>query len=285
MRNKILCSDESKIGLFGLNDKCHVWRKPGTAHHLTKISPTVKHGGGSGADVGCEKNPDYVEHLARKYMRKCRVESSTDSESDNNENFGNALSSTPTHEITSNVELLTLQFRDPYDGDSESSAQSDSSAHDPFLSETDSTIPGTKDGHVHMECSSGSAQEQQTSWDDCSLASCEIRDLSFRPQATADSSPDNVRSCQSVTSQSRQSMDCGIVAEAASPTSGHFVLIGVNPRVANSTPSSVFAASMTSEENSDFSMMESSVIKRKFGLKMDIEKLRRKKARVAEHSS
>ena len=39
MRNKILRSDETKIELFGLNVKHHVWRKPGTI-------PTVKHGGG-----------------------------------------------------------------------------------------------------------------------------------------------------------------------------------------------------------------------------------------------
>jgi hypothetical protein len=31
-------SDETKIELFGLNAKDHVWRKPGTI-------PTVKHGG------------------------------------------------------------------------------------------------------------------------------------------------------------------------------------------------------------------------------------------------
>ena len=40
MRNKILCSDETKVELFGLNAKRHVWRKPGTI-------PTVKHGCGS----------------------------------------------------------------------------------------------------------------------------------------------------------------------------------------------------------------------------------------------
>ena len=37
MRNKILWSDETKIKLFGLNAKHHVWRKAGTI-------PTVKHG-------------------------------------------------------------------------------------------------------------------------------------------------------------------------------------------------------------------------------------------------
>ena len=46
MRNKIIWSDETKIELFGLNDKCHVWRKPGTI-------PTVKHGGGNIMLWGC----------------------------------------------------------------------------------------------------------------------------------------------------------------------------------------------------------------------------------------
>ena len=39
-------SDETKLELFGLNAKCHVWRKPGTI-------PTVKHGGGSIMLWGC----------------------------------------------------------------------------------------------------------------------------------------------------------------------------------------------------------------------------------------
>jgi hypothetical protein len=30
MRNKILWSDETKMELFGLNAKRHVWRNPGT---------------------------------------------------------------------------------------------------------------------------------------------------------------------------------------------------------------------------------------------------------------
>jgi hypothetical protein len=44
--NKILWSDETKIELFGLTAKRHVWRKPGTI-------PTVKHGGGSIMLLGC----------------------------------------------------------------------------------------------------------------------------------------------------------------------------------------------------------------------------------------
>ena len=46
MRNKILWSDETKIELFVLNAKCHVWRKPGTI-------PTMKHGGGTIILWGC----------------------------------------------------------------------------------------------------------------------------------------------------------------------------------------------------------------------------------------
>ncbi|KAK1794552.1 hypothetical protein P4O66_001278 [Electrophorus voltai] len=53
MQNKILWSDETKIELFGLNAKRHVWRKPGTAHHLANTIPTVKHGGGSIMPWGC----------------------------------------------------------------------------------------------------------------------------------------------------------------------------------------------------------------------------------------
>uniref|UniRef100_A0A8C1JBF2 Transposable element Tc1 transposase n=1 Tax=Cyprinus carpio TaxID=7962 RepID=A0A8C1JBF2_CYPCA len=50
VRNKILWS---KIELFGLNSKQYVWRKPGTAHHLSNTVPTVRHGGGSIMLWGC----------------------------------------------------------------------------------------------------------------------------------------------------------------------------------------------------------------------------------------
>ena len=46
MRNKSLWSDETKIELFDLNVKRHVWRKPGTI-------PMETHGGGSIMLWGC----------------------------------------------------------------------------------------------------------------------------------------------------------------------------------------------------------------------------------------
>lgn len=41
------------IELYGLNAKRHVWRKPGTAHHLANTVLTGKHGGGSIMLWGC----------------------------------------------------------------------------------------------------------------------------------------------------------------------------------------------------------------------------------------
>ncbi|KAF7649137.1 hypothetical protein LDENG_00146120, partial [Lucifuga dentata] len=40
---RVLCSDETKIEVFGINAKCYVWRQP--KHHQGKTIPTVKHGG------------------------------------------------------------------------------------------------------------------------------------------------------------------------------------------------------------------------------------------------
>ena len=53
MRNKIFWSDETKIELFGVNARRHIWRKPGTAHHQANTIPTVTHGGGSIMLWGC----------------------------------------------------------------------------------------------------------------------------------------------------------------------------------------------------------------------------------------
>ena len=47
VRNKVIWPDDTKIELFGLNYKRHVWSKPSTAHHLPNTIPTMKHAGGS----------------------------------------------------------------------------------------------------------------------------------------------------------------------------------------------------------------------------------------------
>uniref|UniRef100_A0AAZ3QDK9 Transposase Tc1-like domain-containing protein n=1 Tax=Oncorhynchus tshawytscha TaxID=74940 RepID=A0AAZ3QDK9_ONCTS len=59
MRNKILWSDETKIELFGLNAKRHVWRKLGTI-------PTVKHGGGRIMLQGCFSAAGRLVRIERK---------------------------------------------------------------------------------------------------------------------------------------------------------------------------------------------------------------------------
>ena len=59
MRNKILWSDETKIELFGLNAKHHVWKKPGTV-------PTVKHGGGSIMLWGCFQRQGLGDQLRER---------------------------------------------------------------------------------------------------------------------------------------------------------------------------------------------------------------------------
>ncbi|KAF7654180.1 hypothetical protein LDENG_00073090, partial [Lucifuga dentata] len=42
----VLWTDETKIELFGLNEKCYVWRKADTIFLHQNLIPSVKHGGG-----------------------------------------------------------------------------------------------------------------------------------------------------------------------------------------------------------------------------------------------
>jgi hypothetical protein len=50
---KVLCSDETKIEIFGHQAKRYVWRKPTNTHHPENTIPTWKHGVGSIMLWGC----------------------------------------------------------------------------------------------------------------------------------------------------------------------------------------------------------------------------------------
>ncbi len=50
---KVLCSDEPKIQLFGINSTRRVWRRRNAAYDPKNTIPTVKHGGGKIMLWGC----------------------------------------------------------------------------------------------------------------------------------------------------------------------------------------------------------------------------------------
>ena len=68
MRNIILGSDETKMELFGLKDKRHAWRKPGTAHHLAYTVPMV-----TSQDRGKDEQSKVQRSLMITYTRALRT--------------------------------------------------------------------------------------------------------------------------------------------------------------------------------------------------------------------
>ncbi|XP_040268333.1 uncharacterized protein LOC120982334 [Bufo bufo] len=227
------------------------------------------------ADVAMDsgRNSDYVERLASKYMRKCKVESSTDSESDNNnEGLGINMSIAASPVDIKTMDFQKLQFLDPYDGDSEDTLQSNSSECEQTCISDDPQDPcPLGEGSVGMDCGLVSISDPPC------LTSCSDR---LEKVKTSWQSPDISEKSSVPSGSSDLSMDSGTVTEDASVASGRFLLIGLASRAETST---VFPASLTSEETSDFSMFESSLIKRKGGIRMEGEKMRLKKLRVAEY--
>lgn len=53
IRNNVLWTDESKIELFGHQNRGHVWRKSNTAFQQKNLKPAVKHGCESVMVWGC----------------------------------------------------------------------------------------------------------------------------------------------------------------------------------------------------------------------------------------
>ncbi|XP_063295274.1 uncharacterized protein LOC134582537 [Pelobates fuscus] len=242
-----------------------------------------------------ERHQDFVDRLACKYMRKCKVkvELSTDSESDN-EIFGPGPTSTPNHGSSWRKRSTKLQFLDPYDGDSEeASTHSDSAVYSRCLPKRgkksllkNTVDPKYQEGTVLVPDHIPPPSEQKNSpaleSSDICMKSLTDSETSLQ---TSEKLCDNSKSVQDLI---ETSMDSRAAPENRRSNSGHFLLIGVDSRTANhsgTVTSPRFQGNLPpTEENVDCSMSPISLAKRKLGLKMDYnnDKHRRKKARVTD---
>ncbi|XP_059330895.1 uncharacterized protein LOC132074873 [Ammospiza nelsoni] len=126
------------------------------------------------------KSPDCVERLARKYMQKCTVESSTESESEcRAEVVPTPLAGGPKKA----KESRGLQFSDPYDGDSE-------------------------DASVHTDCSMKDAP-----WMNSASQAAPLEDAATSEDEESFPNPPNVREIQAVN-------DCRAALEPPGPEQG-----------------------------------------------------------------
>ncbi|KAM4664069.1 uncharacterized protein O3C94_012248 [Discoglossus pictus] len=239
-------------------------------------------------------NPDYVDRLARKYMRKCKVESSTESESDtNNEIFGPGLTTNLIHGTSRKTGTYKLQYLDPYDGDSEESGHSDYSVHD--QPQSDCPAPLTSTGLSFWSKDIGSLtgtsllHDKASPRDRGNPLENEGSDVCMRPSVNLTSKTflkETWNRFDQNASTLDISMDSGVVTDSSNVNAGHSVLIDGESKGQHHTVNSKSPAGQTriTSENSDFNMLEVSLAKRKFGLRVDSnnEKLRRKKPRVMD---
>eukprot|EP00079_Xenopus_tropicalis_P029569 XP_012825060.1 PREDICTED: uncharacterized protein LOC100494176 isoform X3 [Xenopus tropicalis] len=228
-------------------------------------------------------------------MQKCKVESSTESESDNNfEIFGEGFSATITHGSSRKTGPLTLQLLDPYEADSEETSEhSDCSIQSHFPSESDQVVQHStpQENKKSIECApQGSAflhSPHGTRWDNSDIPVLRTSDVWMKSGADLETSPHTplrfLCSPSRMTGFSDLSMDSGVVTEVSALHTCPFLPKGEEPTTVQHYSVS-FPTSVTSEENSDFTIYEISLAKRKLGIKMDNshEKLRRKRARIAE---
>ncbi|CAN8215554.1 unnamed protein product [Coccothraustes coccothraustes] len=213
------------------------------------------------------KSTDYVERLARKYMQKCTVESSTESESESRaEVVPSPLAGGPRKA----KESRGLQFLDPYDGDSE-------------------------DASVHPDCGI-----KDTPWIISASKAVPLEDADTSEGEESSPNPPNVREIQAVNDcraalelpglekDLLQSPEPPPGTEAFTPTGltpDHALPRVVNPSVsadlpavpADPAPQPLLAA------HCDGTMAEQPIIKRKQGIPAPegaSEKLKRKKFRA-----
>ncbi|XP_056402394.1 uncharacterized protein LOC130295568 [Hyla sarda] len=228
------------------------------------------------------KNPDYVERLASNYMSKCKVESSTDSESDNNtEGCGTNVSVLTSPVDVKTMDFQKLQFLDPYDGDSEETIHSGSDCDLKFVGDHPQEPCSTREDPLGMDCGLNPVGELQCEgWNLMSYS--DPQEKVKTSWHSLNLSEKSNKSAVSVTCSSDLSMDSGMVTEDAAMTSVRFLMIGLDSRIEMSS-SPIFPTSLTSEENTDFSMFETSLTKRKGGTRTESEKTRRKKPRITEY--
>ncbi|XP_005047660.1 PREDICTED: uncharacterized protein LOC101820411 [Ficedula albicollis] len=209
------------------------------------------------------KSPDYIERLARKYMQKCTVESSTESESESRaEVVPSPLAGRPKKA----KESRGLQFLDPYDGDSE-------------------------DASVHTDCGIKYAP-----WTNSASKAMPLEDADTSEDEESFHNPPNVGEIQAVNGCSADLELAGLQRDPSQPpateafiptglTPDHALLMAVNPSVpaelpaiqADTAPQPLLTARW------DGSMAQQPVIKRKQGTPVPeaaSEKLKRKKFRA-----
>nr|XP_033806879.1 uncharacterized protein LOC117363381 isoform X1 [Geotrypetes seraphini] len=210
---------------------------------------------------------DLVDTLALKYM-KCKVDSSTDSESDiNTEGF----TSMTTQEKKS-VDL-SLQFLDPYDGDSEeTSTHSDGSSNSQYLfgnSDIHTLVCSIQNqavlGDVSCEEDVCMLSEKQESfspfikWDSPSLEASDV---------FVQSLPDLGIAFGTITAESSGcSLDSSILTGPSGFSSSQFMLLTMDPLQSPDQPvmALLHEQKRKSEISSEFTS-KSSVAKRKLGM-------------------
>ncbi|CAM4690582.1 unnamed protein product [Lepidochelys kempii] len=237
-----------------------------------------------------DKSSDYVERLAHKYMRKCTVESSTESESESN---NEGLPSTLTEGVFKKARDTLLQFLDPYDGDSEdASTHSDcslNSLNDVNYNRVTPLVHNLPEMVEDLYSSENTESLHMSSnWvspktEICDVYMQPVNDLKIQMEVITKEKSDVpirlARPCE-------RPRTSGVLASAMWLTSDCSLLMSVEPSkyagVLESPVTTTLQQPMLAKSDGENTMCDQSIIKRKLGLPFLEgvgEKLRRKKLR------